>query len=96
MLMFSRNHVFAAPAFPLEQDKDPIGAGDSFAGGFMGYLASTGNLGDDAFRRAAVCGSVMASFAVEEFSLDRLRQLDYKEIEDRFKAFKRLTVFEDI
>ncbi|TLY24909.1 MAG: sugar kinase, partial [Nitrospirae bacterium] len=95
-LMFSRARVFAAPAFPLEQVKDPTGAGDCFAGGFMGYLASTGNLSEEAFCRAVVFGSVMASFAVEEFSLDRLRQLDYKEIEDRFKAFKRLTFFEDI
>ncbi len=96
VLMFSRDRLFAAPAFPLEQVKDPTGAGDSFAGGFLGYLASTGNLDEEAFRRAAVCGSVMASFAVEEFSLDRLRQLDYKEIEERFKAFKQLTFFEDI
>jgi len=95
-LMFNHDRVFAAPAFPLEQLKDPTGAGDCFAGGFMGYLASTGNLGDEAFCRAVVCGSVMASFAVEEFSLDRLRQLDYKEIEARFKEFKRLTFFEDI
>jgi len=95
-LMFNHDRVFAAPAFPLEQLKDPTGAGDCFAGGFMGYLASTGNLGDEAFCRAVVYGSVMASFAVEEFSLDRLRQLDYKEIEARFKEFKRLTFFEDI
>jgi sugar/nucleoside kinase (ribokinase family) len=95
-LMFNHDRVFAAPAFPLEQLKDPTGAGDCFAGGFMGYLASTGNLSDEAFCRAVVCGSVMASFAVEEFSLDRLRQLDYREIEARFKEFKRLTFFEDI
>ena len=95
-LMFSRDRVFAASAFPLEQVKDPTGAGDCFAGGFMGYLASTGNLSEEAFCRAVVFGSVMASFAVEEFSLDRLRQLDYKEIEDRFTAFKRLTFFEDV
>jgi len=96
VLMFSRDRVFAAPAFPLEQIQDPTGAGDCFAGGFMGYLASTGNLGEEALRRAVVCGSVMASFAVEAFSLDRLRGLDYKEIETRFKEFKRLTFFEDV
>jgi sugar/nucleoside kinase (ribokinase family) len=96
VLMFTGARVFAAPAFPLEAVKDPTGAGDSFAGGFMGYLASTGNLTDEGFRRAVVCGSVMASFAVEAFSLDRLRVLDYKEIEARFKEFKRLTFFEDI
>jgi sugar/nucleoside kinase (ribokinase family) len=96
VLMFSRDRVFAAPAFPLEDVKDPTGAGDCFAGGFMGYLASTGNLSDEGFRQAVICGSVMASFAVEAFSLDRLRVLDYKEIEARFKEFKRLTFFEDI
>ena len=96
VLMFHHDRVFAAPAFPLEQVKDPTGAGDCFAGGFMGYLASTGNLDDEALCRAIVCGSVMASFAVEEFSLDRLRRLDYKEIEGRFREFKRLTFFEDI
>ena len=72
------------------------GAGDTFAGGFMGYLSSTGNLSEESFRRAVVFGSVMASFTVEGFSLDRLRALDYKEIEARFQEFKRLTHFEDI
>ena len=96
VLMFSGDHVFAAPAFPLEQVKDPTGAGDCFAGGFMGYLASTDNLSNEALRRAVVYGSVMASFAVEDFSLDRLRVLDYKEVEARFTAFKRMTFFEDL
>jgi sugar/nucleoside kinase (ribokinase family) len=96
VLMFSGDRVFAAPAFPLEQVKDPTGAGDCFAGGFMGYLASTGNLADEALRRAVVYGSVMASFAVEAFSLDRLRVLDYKEIEARFAMFKRMTFFEEL
>ena len=96
VLMFSGDHVFAVPAFPLEQVKDPTGAGDCFAGGFMGYLASTDNLSNEALRRAVVYGSVMASFAVEEFSLDRLRVLDYKEVEARFAAFKRMTFFEDL
>jgi sugar/nucleoside kinase (ribokinase family) len=96
VLMFSHDRVFAMPALPMEQVLDPTGAGDCFAGGFMGYLASTGNLGAEVFRQAVVCGSVMASFAVEGFSLDRFRVLDYKEIEGRFKEFKRLTVFEDL
>jgi sugar/nucleoside kinase (ribokinase family) len=96
VLMFSGDRVFAVPAFPLEQVKDPTGAGDCFAGGFMGYLASTDNLSDEALRRAVVYGSVMASFAVEDFSLDRLRVLDYKEVEARFTAFKRMTFFEDL
>jgi len=96
VLMFSGDRVFAVPAFPLEQVKDPTGAGDCFAGGFMGYLASIEDLSDDALRRAVVYGSVMASFAVEAFSLDRLRVLDYKEIEARFAAFKRMTFFEEL
>jgi sugar/nucleoside kinase (ribokinase family) len=96
VLMFNQKQVFGAPAFPLEQVKDPTGAGDTFAGGFMGYLSATGNLSDAAIRQAIVFGSVMASFTVEAFSLDRLRVLDYKEIEARFREFKRLTHFEDL
>lgn len=96
VLMFSRTHTFGAPAFPLEEVRDPTGAGDTFAGGFMGYLAATGNLSEAALRQATVFGSVMASFTVEAFSLDRLRMLDYKEIEARFREFKRLTQFEDL
>ena len=85
-----------APAFPLDDVRDPTGAGDTFAGGFLGYLAATGNRSPEAMRQAIIFGSVMASFTVEAFSLDRLRILDYKEIEARFKEFKRLTHFEDI
>jgi len=96
VLMFNHKQTFGAPAFPLEQARDPTGAGDTFAGGFMGYLASTGTLSEEAFRQAVIFGSVMASFTVEAFSLDRLRVLDYKEIEARFKEFKRLTHFEDV
>ena len=96
VLMFNEKQVFGAPAFPLEDVRDPTGAGDSFAGGFLGYLAATGNRSIDAFKQAIIFGSVMASFAVESFSLDRLRILDYKEVHERFRAFKRLTHFEDI
>ncbi|MGH7255575.1 MAG: PfkB family carbohydrate kinase, partial [Nitrospirales bacterium] len=96
VLMFGKDQAFGAPALPLEHVLDPTGAGDSFAGGFMGYLAATGNVSESAMRQAIVFGSVMASFAVEAFSLDRLRTLDYKEIQDRFREFKRLTHFEDI
>jgi sugar/nucleoside kinase (ribokinase family) len=96
VLMFNQKQIFGAPAFPLEQVKDPTGAGDTFAGGFMGYLAATGNLSDASFRQATIFGSVMASFTVEAFSLERLRALDYKEIEARFSEFKRLTQFEDL
>jgi sugar/nucleoside kinase (ribokinase family) len=96
VLLFGPTQAFGAPAFPLEQVKDPTGAGDSFAGGFMGYLAATGNLSHASLRQAIIFGSVMASFAVESFSLDRLRILDYKEIESRFREFKMLTHFEDL
>jgi len=96
VLTFNRKDTFAAPAYPLEQVRDPTGAGDTFAGGFMGYLASTDNFSDESVRQAIVFGSVMASFTVEAFSLDRLRALDYKEIEARFREFKRLTHFEDL
>ncbi|HEU4683637.1 MAG TPA: PfkB family carbohydrate kinase [Nitrospira sp.] len=96
VLMFNEKQVFCAPAFPLEDVRDPTGAGDTFAGGFLGHLAATGNRSVDSFKQAIIFGSVMASFTVEAFSLDRLRILDYKEIQERFKAFKRLTHFEDL
>lgn len=96
VLLFSEKEVFGAPAYPLEEVRDPTGAGDTFAGGFLGYLAATGNRSPEAIRQAIIFGSVMASFTVEAFSLDRLKILDYKEIEERFRSFKRLTHFEDI
>ncbi|MFO0775858.1 MAG: PfkB family carbohydrate kinase [Nitrospiraceae bacterium] len=96
VLMFDHRESFGAPAYPLEQVLDPTGAGDTFAGGFLGYLAATGNRSPHAFRQAVIFGSVMASFTVEAFSLDRLRVLDYKEIEARFRAFKQLTHFDDL
>jgi len=96
VLMFTRGSRFAAPAYPLEEVQDPTGAGDSFAGGFMGYLANTGNLDEPSIRQAIVVGSVMASFNVEEFSLRRLSSLTYPEIEERYRAFKRMTHFEDL
>lgn len=95
-LMFSRRAVFAAPAFPLETVFDPTGAGDSFAGGFMGYLASIRSPKESDIRRAVVMGSVMASFNVESFSLDRLMRLNRQQIEARFRQFKKLTVFEEL
>jgi sugar/nucleoside kinase (ribokinase family) len=96
VLMFNEKQVFGAPAFPLEDVRDPTGAGDTFAGGFLGYLTATGNRSIEAFKQAIIFGSVMASFTVEAFSLDRLRILDYKEIQERFRNFKQLTHFEDI
>jgi len=96
VLMFNEKTVFAAPAYPLEAVFDPTGAGDSFAGGFMGYLTRSGDLSEAGIRRAVIFGSVMASFNVESFSLDRLRRLTRREIDDRYREFGRLTSFEDL
>ncbi len=96
VLLFSGHSVFSAPAYPLETVFDPTGAGDTFAGGFLGHLANTMNFSEESMRKAVIFGSVMASLNVESFSLDRLRSLDYKEIEARYRAFKKLTHFEDI
>jgi sugar/nucleoside kinase (ribokinase family) len=96
VFMFHHKGIFAAPAFPLEAVKDPTGAGDTFAGGFMGYLSSTGNYSEAGLRQAIIFGSVMASFNVEEFSLDRLRHLTREDIDERYKSFKHLTHFEDL
>ena len=96
VLVFSAHSVFSAPAYPLEEVFDPTGAGDTFAGGFMGYLAATDNPTEETIRKATVFGSVMASFTVEDFSLNRLRQLGWAEIEDRFRHFQALTAFEGL
>ena len=93
VLMFGEHCIFSAPAYPLEEVFDPTGAGDTFAGGFIGYLAATRNLDEANLRKAIVFGTVMASFTVEQFSLDRLRELDYKEIEDRYRRIRLLTEF---
>ncbi|MBN2467492.1 MAG: bifunctional hydroxymethylpyrimidine kinase/phosphomethylpyrimidine kinase [Deltaproteobacteria bacterium] len=95
-LMFTRKAIFSAPAFPLEETIDPTGAGDTFAGGFLGYIANSHNLQEGGVRQAVIFGSVMASFAVEQFSINRLSTLTYSEIEERYKEFKKLTFFEDI
>jgi sugar/nucleoside kinase (ribokinase family) len=87
---------FAIPAYPLESVFDPTGAGDTFAGGFMGYLASQEKLDEAAMRRAMIFGSVMASFNVEEFGTERVRRLTHEEINERFRAFKQMTHFEEI
>jgi sugar/nucleoside kinase (ribokinase family) len=94
--MFSDQGSFAAPAYPLEDVFDPTGAGDTFAGGFLGYLAGSETVDEDTLRRAVVMGSTLASFCVEAFSLDRLLTLKRAEIDERFRLFKRLTQFESI
>lgn len=95
VLMFSDEGSFAAPAFPLEEVFDPTGAGDTFAGGFLGYLAGSPRIDEGALRRAVIMGSTLASFCVEAFSLDRLVTLTRPEIDARYGLFKRLTHFEE-
>jgi sugar/nucleoside kinase (ribokinase family) len=92
--MFTRESIFFAPAYPLESVFDPTGAGDSFAGGFMGYLARTGDLSEENLRRAVVFGSAMGSFAVEKFSIDRLLELDGPTLRRRVREFQRLVAFD--
>ena len=92
--LFQDSSVFFAPGYPLEEVHDPTGAGDTFAGGFMGSLARDGELGERSLRRALVYGSVMASFAVEEFGLGRLLSLSMDDIETRFNEFKSMTHFD--
>jgi sugar/nucleoside kinase (ribokinase family) len=96
VLMFTEEGCFSAPAYPLEDVIDPTGAGDTFAGGFLGYLASTGEQGDAALRRAIVMGSTLASFCCEAFSLDRLLTLTRREIDERYRQFQDLTRFESL
>jgi len=93
-ILFSQNTIFALPGFLLEEVHDPTGAGDTFAGGFMGYLAQTGDLSESNLRRAVVYGSVMGSFAVEEFGLQRLLRLAPGDIEARYQELKALTQFD--
>ena len=94
VLMTRGDDFFAAPGLPLEEVCDPTGAGDTFAGGFIGYLAAGGDLSDDAVVRAAICGSAMASLSVEDFGLGRLLSLTDEDIRVRFDAFRRLTHFD--
>lgn len=95
-LMFLENTVFWAPAFPLETINDPTGAGDTFAGGFMGYLAKVSEVSVEEYRRALIFGSTLASFCVESFSMDRLKNLTPGEIRERFKAFWLMTNFDHL
>jgi len=96
VLLFNEEHVFVAPAYPLETVFDPTGAGDTFAGGFLGYLAQGQALDDEGLRRAIVFGSALGSFCVEDFGTRRLEKLTRDEVVDRYRRFKRLTHFEDI
>jgi sugar/nucleoside kinase (ribokinase family) len=93
-ILFTDDVIFFAPGFPLEEVFDPTGAGDAFAGGFVGYLARAGRLGSDDLRRAVVYGSALGSFAVERFGVERLVGLTRDEIDARVARFRELTAFE--
>jgi len=95
-IMFSEGGVFSVPAYPLESVLDPTGAGDSFAGGFMGHLARSGRMTVESFRQAVVLGSVMASLNVEDFSLRRLARTREDEIRARYRDFQDLTGFAEL
>ncbi len=94
--MFTADSYFAVPAYPLEEVFDPTGAGDTFAGGFMGYIAAADALDEATMRRAIIYGSVMASFNVEQFSCERTRQLTHEEINARFRELRAITHFEEL
>jgi len=92
-LMINKKFMFAAPAFPLEEVYDPTGAGDSFAGGFMGYLAGAGKVTEQSLRSAMIYGTVMGSFTVEKFGVERLASVKRRDIDARARVFAKLTAF---
>jgi sugar/nucleoside kinase (ribokinase family) len=94
-LLITASTIFSAPAYPLENIYDPTGAGDSFAGGFIGWIAKTDDTSDENLKRAVIYGSALASFCVERFSLDRFKDLTYLEITERFREFKALSDFNE-
>ncbi|MFN4111233.1 MAG: PfkB family carbohydrate kinase [Ignavibacteria bacterium] len=94
-LLFTEETIFSAPAFPMESIYDPTGAGDSFAGGFIGYLFRTRDLSSESLKRAVIYGSTMASFCVEKFSTKGLEELSYLQIQDRFRQFMNLSRFDE-
>ena len=96
VLMTDRDGFFAAPGLPIKDVVDPTGAGDTFAGGFVGHLASSKTFSDGVYRQAIICGSAMASLSVEDFGLSRLLGLADEDIRGRFKDFKQLTSFEQL
>ena len=93
-LLFHGNHVFFAPALPLEEVFDPTGAGDTFAGGFMGYLSNSGDISFESMKRAVIYGSAMASFCVEKFGLQRLLEISADDVDERVQEFIDLVQFD--
>jgi hypothetical protein len=94
-LLITETIVFSAPAYPMENIFDPTGAGDAFAGGFVGWLGRTDDLSEENLKRAVIYGSALASFCVEKFGVDGLKDLTYLRIQDRFRAFRELSRFEE-
>lgn len=96
-LMFDKaGEIFSSPAYPLELIKDPTGAGDTFAGGFIGYLAHEGEVNSCNLRKAVIIGSALASFTAEDFSLDKLKTISFADLQERYCEFERLSSFESI
>lgn len=95
-LMFHKRSLFTAPAFPLENIKDPTGAGDSFAGGFVGYLSRAPRVNEKILRQAVIFGSILASFNVQEFSVEAFKKLTWLKVKERYRTFKNLIHFEDL
>ncbi len=93
-LLFDSNKVFFAPALPLEEVFDPTGAGDTFAGGFIGYLAQTGDISFDNMKTAVIAGSALASFCVEKFGTTRLKEITKDDISHRIQQFRELTHYQ--
>src|SRR3990172_11998733 len=94
-LLFANDTIFSAPAYPLEMIYDPTGAGDTFAGGFIGYLHKTQDLNPNNMKCAVIYGSAMASFCVEKFSTKGLEDLEYYRVQDRFREFRNLSRFDE-
>jgi sugar/nucleoside kinase (ribokinase family) len=94
-LLMTEGTVFSAPAYPMENIFDPTGAGDAFAGGFVGWIGRTDDLAEENLKRAVIYGSALASFCVEKFGVDGLRDLTYLQIQDRFRAFRELSRFDE-
>ncbi|MGB9664856.1 MAG: PfkB family carbohydrate kinase [Ignavibacteria bacterium] len=94
-LLITKDTIFTAPAYPLENINDPTGAGDTFAGGLVGYLSKVNSINDEELKKAIIYGSVLASFCVEKFSVEGLLDLNYLKIKDRFNQFFQITHFEE-